>query len=74
MHESLSGRGSLSTRAEEPQAYAKWACRDMSVPGAGPVEVSGGRLVASGRGWGQAPLLCPREAPGSPQTVLLRES
>lgn len=52
MHESLSGRGSLSMRAEELQACATWACRDTSVPGAGPVGVSGGRLVASGRGWG----------------------
>lgn len=52
MHESLTGRGSPSTRAEEPQACATWACRDMSVPGAGLVGVSGGRVVARGHGQG----------------------
>lgn len=52
MQESLTGRGSPSTRAEEPQACATWACRDTSVPGAGLVGVSGGHVVARGCGQG----------------------
>lgn len=39
-------------RAEEPQARAPWACRNTSVPRVGLASVSGGCLVASGRGQG----------------------